>query len=699
MTGKTENRKNKLFLLVALAFVGLAIIGGIRSYSAVPFWDMWDGYLGFFTKVMSGDTSAWWAQHNEHRIVLARVFFWMDLVFFAGQGWFLIVINYLLIAIVCMQFWVIWKEIRSEKHRWIGYFIIAWLFLWIQDNNLTWGFQSQFILAQLLPLSSLYFLHRAASAGTHKNANFCYALILGVLSLGSMANGILTLPLMTGYALLARMGWRRTVLLAMFSIMALWIYFLNYNSPGGHGSLKLALNETPIDLMVYVLLYIGGPFHYLFGKGDFGQVIAITAGSFMVVSCAVLALRIVPDAQKTTLPLALLIFILYIGGTALGTGGGRVIFGVDQALASRYMTPALMAWVALLLLYLPKLEIVGQSLQSKVWAPFLLLSFLMLPLQLKALSSKQGELYERKIAALALELGVKDQNQVSHVFPSADWALTLAEKPVAKNLSVFGSMPFKDAREMIGQKSTKALRSDIQCLGSIDEVQTIEGDTKFIRVRGWIFEPSDRNIPKSAQLIDENGIVQGLIITGQSRPDVGSAIDPHAKNSGFKGYVRASAQGQGINLIDPQGACQLSASIPAAFFRTSKIADSAAVSVSIDQLKAQNTWTGSDYYRSSISGLTIIGSFVHSDKDVGSIVLKVKQGNKLLYRSGPTGGRQFAQVIGFPHLKNNLPVASEWILLEFSSNLLPEEFKIEFTDKGDGWGEWSAIALSNRVNN
>ena len=698
MTRMTENRKSKLFLLAALAFVGLAIIGGIRSYSPVPFWDMWDGYLGFFTKVISGDTSAWWSQHNEHRIVLTRVFFWMDLAFFAGQGWFLIVVNYLLVAIVCTLFWIIWIEIRSEKHLWIGYFIIAWLFLWIQENNLVWGFQSQFILAQLLPLSSLYFLHRAASADTNKNVNFCFALILGVLSLGSMANGILTLPLLTGYSLVARMGWKRTLLLAVLSVMALWLYFLNYNAPGGHGSLKQALLETPIDLMVYVLLYIGAPFYYLFGKEDFGQVIAITAGSFMVVSCTVLALRIIPIAQRTTLPLALLVFILYIGGTALGTGGGRVIFGVDQALSSRYMTPALMAWVALLLLYLPKLEPVGQSLQSKVWLPFLLLLFLMLPLQLKALSSKQNELFEREIAALALELGVNDQSQISHVFPSADWALTLAEKPVAKNLSVFGSLPFKDARETIEQKPTKDLPSDHQCLGSIDEVQAIKGDAKFVQVRGWIFEPRGRNIPESAQLIDENGIVQGLIITGQTRPDVASAIDSYAKNSGFKGYVRASAQGQAINLIDPQGGCQFFSSIPAVFFTTYKTTDSDSVSVSINQLQEQNTWTGKDYYRSSISGLTVFGSFVHSDKDVGSIILKIKWGDRLLYRSGPTGGRQFAQVIGHPHLKSNLPVAPEWILLEFSSERLPDVFEIELTDKGKSWGEWSAIAISNRDN-
>jgi hypothetical protein len=36
---------------------------------------MWNGYLEFFAKVASGDWSAWMTQHNEHRILIARLFF------------------------------------------------------------------------------------------------------------------------------------------------------------------------------------------------------------------------------------------------------------------------------------------------------------------------------------------------------------------------------------------------------------------------------------------------------------------------------------------------------------------------------------------------------------------------------------------------------------------------------------------------
>jgi hypothetical protein len=43
-----------LFGLAAVTFFILAVIGTIRNYSPVPFWDMWDGYIGFYLKVHAG---------------------------------------------------------------------------------------------------------------------------------------------------------------------------------------------------------------------------------------------------------------------------------------------------------------------------------------------------------------------------------------------------------------------------------------------------------------------------------------------------------------------------------------------------------------------------------------------------------------------------------------------------------------------
>ena len=96
-----------VFSFLAIIFISLAIYGGIQLYSPIPFYDMWDAYLNFYVQVNQGDIAYWWSQHNEHRIVLSRILFWIDIRFFQGRIWFLIVINYLLITITFGFFYII----------------------------------------------------------------------------------------------------------------------------------------------------------------------------------------------------------------------------------------------------------------------------------------------------------------------------------------------------------------------------------------------------------------------------------------------------------------------------------------------------------------------------------------------------------------------------------------------------------------
>jgi hypothetical protein len=557
----TENQKNKLFLLAAIVFVTLAIIGGIRAYSPVPYWDMWNGYLGFFTKVVSGDVSAWWGQHNEHRIVLARALFWLDIALFAGQGWFLIVVNYLLQALVCMLFWTIWQESEHDRRHWIGYFLIAWLFWWIQKDNLEWGFQGQFILAQLLPLAALYFLHCSTNDGADFNKWFVLAIAFGVLSIGSMANGVLALPIMTGYAVVARMGLRRICTIGIASILMLGVYFYGYTGPAGHGSLGQAIRTNPLGLLHYVLVYVGGAFS--FGNNHTGLWAASIAGLFLVGSSSFFALKVLTSSKVETLRLALLAYILYIGGTALGTAGGRLIFGVETALASRYMTPSLMAWSALLILYLRHINTFRMSVQNKLWIVFVVLLVLMLPKQLEALKSKKAQNFESKVAALAVELGVKDEVQIKHVFPSVPWILDLAAKPIVENWSIFGLSSIKDQHEILRTKLNIGNIKD-PCQGVIDEVSRIDGDSQYLKLTGWVFDSVNNRVPEYALLVDGVGDVYGVLLTGGDREDVVDVISRTARYSGAKGYLLSDSYDKKLKIFVPESGCLTSAVVQSA---------------------------------------------------------------------------------------------------------------------------------------
>jgi hypothetical protein len=244
-----------------------------------------------------------------------------------------------------------------------------------------------------------------------------------------------------------------------------------------------------------------------------------------------------------------------------------------------------------LLLFLPNLEAMSKSARNKICILLFLIMLLMLPVQLKTMASKQRILFEREIAVLALELGIKDRIQIRNVFPYTDWAQSIAEKPIASNLSIFGVPPFRDAREIIGQKIPLDFRSDYECKGVIDEVQSVEVDGLYLQVKGWVFDSRKLSVPRSALLIDETGIVQGIIIAGQERTDIAKTINPAAKYSGFKGYVKTNAQGKSVALLFIEGNCWLSTIIP-------EVAEMSLTSFSqvVPHNVPHNTWTDTDYH-------------------------------------------------------------------------------------------------------
>jgi hypothetical protein len=111
-----------------------------------------------------------------------------------------------------------------------------------------------------------------------------------------------------------------------------------------------------------------------------------------------------------------------------------------------------------------------------------------------------------------------------------------------------------------------------------------------------------------------------------------------------------------------------------------------------------STMTGTDLQKSNLNGYLVIGSFNTSDADMGEVLLKLRRGNRLLYRAGPGKNGQSLSIVDHEQeFITQLPVANakDWVTLEFSNAKLPDEFFVKIKDEGQGWGEWSAIAIRN----
>ncbi len=557
-----------VFAVLASVLVGLAIAGAVVSYSPVPFEDMWDGYVGFFMNVSDGHWGAWWDNHNEHRLVLSRALFWADLKWFGGASWFLLAANYVLFGASAFMLWRMLREPASTEKPtageiMLGLFVAAWLFQWMQFENLTRAFNIQCVMAQLLPLCALYWLHRSVKedSGTRQ---FLIACGFGLASIGTMANGILALPLMALYALLMRQGLARVGLLAALSVTTILLYFHDYHAPAHHSSLSQALRDNPIGFVQYVLLYLGSPFYHLH-VGQLSKPTAQIAGLALVSGAAWFTVQALRKPKEMSLQLALLFFLAYIGGTALGTAGGRLIFGVDQALSSRYTTPALMAWSALLVLCAPYILAAMRAGDMKFPFAFAALGLLMTNTQSLALQPQDDELFERKIAALALELQIKDQTEIKRIYPYVEQLMPNAGQASERNLSVFGMYPFREAFEQLSGSVRQ--RNLPPCQGYLDSVEAIAEDSRFVRINGWIFNPGSDTGTQAIRIVNQQGQTVGYALVGKSRTDVAKAVGAKAEKSGYRGYLLASQQGEILSLRaeSPVGpSCQMQANIPMA---------------------------------------------------------------------------------------------------------------------------------------
>lgn len=681
---KIEKLLVLLLALLSLYIVTLAAYGAIAKYTPVPIWDMWNGYLEFYTNVEEGRWGAFWAQHNEHRVFWSHLLFWLDLKLFNGVGGFLIYVNFILIALAVYIFstWA-YKRINNEASRTFRLSILAiltgWLFFWSQENNITWGFQSQFFLAQLIPLASMYACY-LANEKRSENTSFVVACFLGVASAGTMANGVAILPIMVVYGIMNNFGFRKNIVLVALTVITLTTYFTNYHSVVGHGSIAESLKNNPLGLLYYVLIYIGSPFHYI---AD-GQSLLFPAlmGAVLILCSTLYLYTGITGKNDRASTLALVGFILYVGASAFGTAGGRLIFGLDSAYSSRYTTPAIMAWAALFVLSIPLLSKLTVMFRAGFYTAGLAFLLMLLPGQLKSLNPVYDQVYNQEVAALALELRVEDQLQIGVVFPSAAWALAIAKVPSEQNLSVF-SVPFiKDMHKSIGKQVE--LPQTSACLGHIDQSSSIDSKG-FSRITGWLYDTSGKWVNRKITLLDEQNLIIGYALNGASRPDVAKAVTADAIRAGFKGYIKSEKLGGVVKVVAGDNICSLFSIAPHEPYSIYKdVADDIEHLVNASQVSTGTAGTDASLGR----------SLKHKRLEHGEqFIANVKRGQFIIYRSSAMTSNLSMNVPVAGSESVPLPLAQSWVQLKFDNPDLPSTFDLKLINNSDSPDHWVEILV------
>lgn len=122
----------------------------------------------------------------------------------------------------------------------------------------------------------------------------------------------------------------------------------------------------------------------------------------------------------------------------------------------------------------------------------------------------------------------------------------------------------------------------------------------------------------------------------------------------------------------------------------------------LDQLTSQSNiifegWRGTDFLRSNIKGIKVVGSYVNDDSDMGTLKFRLKRGDGILFRSGPRTTKQIILIDdGLGRFSTTLPICPEWQPIIFSNPDLPSEFVVTIIDAGSAWGEWSAVGFKDK---
>lgn len=335
-------RKPVLYLISI--FIPPFIIFSLVSYYgvAVPFWDQWE-LVPLLQKLQEGKISFidLWQQHNEHRIFFPKLVM-LGLAWLSNWNIMLeLYTNVFLAGLILFFLWLLLRRTLygcNFKTFWLLSLISSCLvFSPTQWENWTWGWQIQIYLSVLATVISVW----AVTGWPGQFKGLLISLLSAVVASYSFSNGLLTwIPVGILLIFQKERKWLFIVLwILAFSIVVI-AYFYGYTKPAGHPSL-ISLLKHPSDFIRYMLAYIGSPLGI--GQKDLSVAISL----FLTVLLVIGTINIWKSHKEEfheILPWLALSFYSFL--SAAVTSIGRVGFGVEQALSSRYTTISMLFIIA-----------------------------------------------------------------------------------------------------------------------------------------------------------------------------------------------------------------------------------------------------------------------------------------------------------------------------------------------------------------
>lgn len=524
--------------------VGAALLVAFDAYSALPFWDQWQ----FISPAVI--LARLFEQHNEHRALLTKLITLLDEDAFGGGYLLNFAIIYVTQAVHAGFLIVLAARagLRGRPEIVLAALVaVSALFTVHQHENLTWGFQTSFVI--VFAAATAAFLSLARYAETRRGLHFALTILAGAVATSEMANGVLVGLIVVALAAVLRLPWRAIAVLALAATLLLAAYVATYSPASHHSNLGASLAH-PLQLAAYVFTYVGGiagrtltagPLEFV-GRHVDEVTLAIACGAVIcLVNLLVLVRSLTTRAEIRPAIYALLATNLFVVATATITGLGRVSFGLEQALASRYSTGGAIMIAATFILLLapgvvPSFGRCGRGVAAA--ACFVLLAFLIVA-QARFIRVAEQQRINNDLAASALLANVADTDALRQTFLHLDYIERGARYLKSQKLSIYAD-PWSG---WLGHALTQfAVPPQSVCAGKIDTPHSISG-ADGARVGGLVSASPFMLRPRLV-LIDSRQQVVGYAFV-HSRLDLVWAYRPLRRpvvETAWAGHVRLEHQ-------------------------------------------------------------------------------------------------------------------------------------------------------------
>lgn len=504
---------------------------------SIPFWDEWDVFPRMIAIRDAGypiaDTFNFlWEQHNEHRIVIPKLIYFADMIWFGYQGYFPLACIFLFQSLMaCVLAWLFISSKRGFWKMWLfAPLTIVAAFHLVQYANFASTFQTSFVGCFAFAVIALALYAKFVVNG--QKVYLIGVLLFAIFSSLSLASGLFVWLALAWLAyLLHKNSYVQSVAFIGVFVAFLLLYLHGYKNLDVQANPVYNLINHPFLIFEYWLIWLGNITETAAS--------AKLLGSMGLLAFTMIVMHLAADKDRVnhTELYALLGICLFILMAGFVTSIGRINLGVEQAMASRYTTPVLIFWTSLLGSILLLALRIRRTLLIQIAAG---LGVIFIGLLLTQHSRTENSLiaFQNRLtyAYLGVTTGIFNERPqpLLRVYPAPSLIISKIELLRSKHLSSFSASGVNfsgigNPLASLGHEETGV------CRGHVDKVSVITNNT--YHVTGWAWDDASSSYPEWVYLVVSGKII-GWGKLGIQRPDVISSVPTiGALRIGWQGFA------------------------------------------------------------------------------------------------------------------------------------------------------------------